>query len=424
MESFRIASTSAAGLTPIGRAAARDRGRLTACLERLDVDGAARLVFADPEVSRDGTRVDWYAPGGRNYVPLSLLPAEERAGILARIEQIFAGLRREGTRLQASADPDGEALITALTLPDPIERYVYVTRAAGDPEGWRAVLVCWGYGNEGPSLVGSAPQVMAQPVRRRATPAAPATVLATAPVLVASMVGSGARRWWLLLWLALLVLLLVIAWLMLRACGLGLPRDGLLYHLGPAFCPGTALAATDTDDRRNRELTNLARELQLQLQQRKVECLAEQVPSTRPGSEPQPSPNSSMAERLQREGAKTGELQVSLAWDGPADLDLHVECPDGEKIYFSQRSGCGGTLDVDMNSGPNKSTTPVENVFWPGGSAASGQYKVFVVLYDRHGDQRPSIPFQVRIKNGGSERTVPGSASQPTVVVPVTEFVR
>ena len=77
-----------------------------------------------------------------------------------------------------------------------------------------------------------------------------------------------------------------------------------------------------------------------------------------------------------------------------------------------------------MNSGPNKSTTPVENVFWPQGGAPSGRYKISVILYDRHGDQRPSIPFQVRIKNGGAQETVPGSVSQPSVSVPVTEFVR
>ena len=54
---------------------------------------------------------------------------------------------------------------------------------------------------------------------------------------------------------------------------------------------------------------------------------------------------SELQERLQREGAMTGDVQISLMWENFNDLDLHVVCPSGERIHGGNKiSECGGEL--------------------------------------------------------------------------------
>lgn len=77
----------------------------------------------------------------------------------------------------------------------------------------------------------------------------------------------------------------------------------------------------------------------------------------------------------------TGDVQVTLRWTNPVDLDLHVYDPDGEQIWFSNTSSAsGGALDVDAN-GQCGDDAPVENVFWPTDGAPLGSYAVYVVYY-------------------------------------------
>ena len=73
--------------------------------------------------------------------------------------------------------------------------------------------------------------------------------------------------------------------------------------------------------------------------------------------------------RLEREGAKSSDVQVSLMWNNYNDLDLHIVCPSGERLHGGNKtSACGGVLDVDANVRA-ETRKPVENVFWPEGTA-------------------------------------------------------
>ena len=72
----------------------------------------------------------------------------------------------------------------------------------------------------------------------------------------------------------------------------------------------------------------------------------------------------------------TGDVQVTLAWDTLADLDLAVLDPLGEVISFdAPLSSSGGELDHDANYPCETGSTPaVENIFWPAGLAPPGTY--------------------------------------------------
>jgi uncharacterized protein YegL len=107
--------------------------------------------------------------------------------------------------------------------------------------------------------------------------------------------------------------------------------------------------------------------------------------------------------RLDREGAQSGDVQISLIWNNYNDLDLHVIPPSGEEISFRhKKSRCGGELDVDMNVSPT-SETPVENVYWPTGGAPQGRYQVFVNHFKNHGRRGCEDPtnYRVAVSVGG-----------------------
>lgn len=82
----------------------------------------------------------------------------------------------------------------------------------------------------------------------------------------------------------------------------------------------------------------------------------------------------------------SGDIQISASWSDSADVDLHVIDPNGDHVYFANKTvPSGGTLDLDANAAcsPNE-TTPGrvfysnENIVWPTGSAPNGTYKVFL----------------------------------------------
>ncbi|MBU1720575.1 MAG: hypothetical protein KKA07_16040, partial [Bacteroidetes bacterium] len=102
--------------------------------------------------------------------------------------------------------------------------------------------------------------------------------------------------------------------------------------------------------------------------------------------------------RLKREGAKSGDIQISLMWDNFNDLDLHVREPSGEEMTFEhKKSATRGELDVDMNNyyggedeneamndsenSRKASTSPVENIYWPENEAPNGNFRVWVKYF-------------------------------------------
>jgi len=84
--------------------------------------------------------------------------------------------------------------------------------------------------------------------------------------------------------------------------------------------------------------------------------------------------------RLQKAGARVGEVTFSLMWHTTDDLDLHVKTPDNSHIYYGDKKAgnSGGWLDVDMNV-RHETTEPVENVFWD--KCPAGKYSIEIENY-------------------------------------------
>ena len=102
----------------------------------------------------------------------------------------------------------------------------------------------------------------------------------------------------------------------------------------------------------------------------------------------------------------TGDVQVSVSWDAPSDVDLHVVEPNGNDIYYGNpSSSTGGQLDVDSNAACSIDGRQIENVRW-GGQAPGGTYTVRVDYWDACGVARTN--FLVTVKNGASTQTFPG----------------
>ena len=100
----------------------------------------------------------------------------------------------------------------------------------------------------------------------------------------------------------------------------------------------------------------------------------------------------------------TGEIQVSVSWDAPADVDLHVVDPSGEEVYFGNPEvASGGELDLDSNPACNIDNVNNENVTWPDGSAPRGEYIVRVAYYADCGVQETDYIVTVQVRGRAPE---------------------
>lgn len=150
-----------------------------------------------------------------------------------------------------------------------------------------------------------------------------------------------------------------------------------------------------------------------------------------------PPAETEMQRRLKNMGAQSGEVQVSLAWDGPNDLDLSCIEPGGVLIDgYNQQSPSGGFLDLDMNMTDaglmtaqanakltergnsltnnhrsGTSNTPVENIVWGVGKVRVGHYKVFVHHFCNKA-QTDSTPYWIEVKAQGRTKRFSGNVGR------------
>ncbi|MEM1232638.1 MAG: hypothetical protein AAGH70_00800 [Pseudomonadota bacterium] len=411
MEGGLLTTTSTEELEPLGEAHQRSYELIVGTVEDDPRLGAAHVaLFAEPRGSNYGDKIDWYGGTGGRGRPLESLEEAERAAAEAKLEELIAAIQSVADEKLAERDTNvqsiGEALANALRYPGP--QSVFVT---GSGESLQPVLVNWAWVDDtkkavagslsGTGGAGSAPSVKA------AAMAAAAPVVA--PVVIRDRpAGTPPWLWW-LLWLGWLLLALMIGailYLMVEACALRIP--GL-----PNYCPPPGPSVLNQERRAavlrdqiaavERQIGIADRACQPEIPQQTLAPLPEVTPPV------QQAERDEIDERLNQAGAARGDLTFSLVWETIDDLDLHVNCPQGGRLFYSNRNACSGTLDIDSNAGNSTRTSrPVENAYFNG--PAPGAYALRVNLFDSpSGSGRKN--FQLRIREGSSVQTLRGSVS-------------
>lgn len=109
-----------------------------------------------------------------------------------------------------------------------------------------------------------------------------------------------------------------------------------------------------------------------------------------------------------------GPIQVSVSWNTPTDVDLHVVDPNGEEIYYghSFSDATGGELDLDSNAACGIDGVNNENITWTDeDDPVRGEYIVRVDYWDSC-DIVGSTSYVVTVRVEGEDtRTFTGTLS-------------
>lgn len=348
---------------------------------------AHAALLAEPNQDPDRGITDWYAQAQGAAVLLSSLAKAEREEVSATLAKLYGDIKGTSEQLKKSGR-EGERFLgemVEMALVTPGQAYVYVV-------GKQPVLVAWGHTLAGASaapelLIG---RVASGPPGRAASrrPGEPPMTIVGPPTLT--------RDWgWRHLLAALLVAVLLL--LMLSTLFFHFAPSGWL-PLGNPQCVASPndLRLQDeirTVQQREGRLREEISRIALDLGNRRVACppIVELPP---------PLPD---VQRAERGGARTGRIQVILAWDDHDDLDLSIECPPGAgapRINFNAKNACNGTLDIDQNQATPYVGDPVENIVFPN-NPATGTYRIFVHKYDHRSGSPDRSPYRVTVRQEG-----------------------
>jgi hypothetical protein len=420
MYSIRFQTTSDARLPPPDLPAHYTWDRLSDLLSREIGPEAARLL-AEPVVDASRVETHWHVTADNDPVPLAKLDPEKRTELLGKLEAIRAKAKARAAELEASSGENAARQAAALRLITSFPGESCVWSVEGEP-----VLTCWGRSplGENPRLrqiAGvaasrrTAANAGAPTARGEAASASPSAVTLGQPAASTIEIFSHDRRarrlGWLgglAMWLAFALLMAICYVKLLAACGIALPGQ-------PGFCLAGGPSDRAKLERQNEELRDALRG-----KEARIAALGPCTPAPSPTGGVDPN---EVEKRRNEAGVARGRLDITLAWNSHADLDLHVVCPGGE-ISFSSRTECGGALDHDANGGSTRlEDRPVEHVSWTSDPPA-GHYRVVVVLYDFRDISPEPVPFTVVVRDADTERSYQGVVAAKGERVSPVEFNR
>lgn len=420
-----LTRTSLKGLRPVGaenRRAHEAYEFLRNYVEQTLGPGSGGFLSEPVE---DGDGVLWYVDSDAPATPLSQLPQDRQERLLGLARKQIDALTAASDGLAQSRNPDqarmGEMLRAAMqTGPSGDGAADLLYEVDGRP-----VLVGWGLREDVPNppeapLVTYLSEKQAR-LRQPPPPPPPSAPPAAPPPRIEREVV--VRYDWLTpaLWALFIALMIAIYLLLFAACGLG--SAGGLF----SYCSATARAEGG-----QAELAALVDEgaaLQAALEQARARGDRIQACAPAPGASPgpieaaAPPPDPTIEQRREAAGGETGDVTITLIWNDPADLDLHLLCPNGQKIFYGDKNECGGRLDIDANAGQEVLAAPIENIQLSAADAPSGPYTIRINNFAAGKSRVRPTPFivQVAFRDSGTARRYEGVVDEERTV-DVTTF--
>ena len=222
-----------------------------------------------------------------------------------------------------------------------------------------------------------------------------------APQPIQPVIFPDTNKFW-VIWSLVTILILIIIYLLIPACGIKNTRmfQGCVESLNSSQNSGTALELRNRINSYEKELLFL---------KNKCNRTAHTLQSVPLDSETNNTiVPEGVGDRLRSEQATIGDLNFSLVWNGLADLDLNVRCPDGERISYSEKINSCGQLDVDANAGLQKMPNPIEHILI--NEPQVGSYKVQVSLYNNKNVTGDDVSFQIEIYSEDHSKSLQGTA--------------
>lgn len=377
---------------------------------RIEISPEAAALFSEPVADPTRGLTHWHIVATEDPKPLLSLSGPEREKLLASFHKLQGDIRAYADRLAAAGGETNLRLAIGLRAAvETSDQDAQLWSASGAP-----LLTGWGRrkavaSNSAAHIVTRAPtgERRGASLRGRAfIPGLTRTTPTDGGGRVVSIFRDAAASW--LFWLPFWLIVATVFYLLLPACAIDLP---VLRRAGQ--CGREQSAALRDLIARNDALRGA-----LFNAQRSLAATCEDKAKTPPRKSDAPS-GEETRKRADTAGLQRGRLDVTLAWNGREDLDLHIYCPGGH-LNWAQKSACGGVLDHDRNAAlASADEHPVEHATWAQEPQA-GEYRV-VVNYLTHGLPLRPVPFTVLVRNGDQEQSYRGVAEKFDVE---TEVVR